>query len=67
MTLSMALLIIGVILGAVILVAALKAALGPDDKQHKSGDGGTGVGVSYSHNSRNDENDSDSSSDGGGD
>ena len=62
----MALLIVGVIFGAVILVAALRAALGPDDKQHKRGDSGTGVGVSYSHNSRNDNDDSDSGGDGGG-
>ena len=62
----MALWIIGAIIGAAIFVVALKAALGPDDKQHKRGDSGTGVGVGYSHNSRNDNDDSGSGGDGGG-
>ncbi len=68
MTLNMALLILGVIFGAVILVAALKAALGPDKKQHGHSDGG-GVAVGYTHNSRRDDDDNDggdSGGDGGG-
>jgi hypothetical protein len=56
------LLIVGVIFGAVILVAALKAAFGPDHKQHGQSDGGSGIGVSYTDYSRNDDSDS-----GGGD
>lgn len=66
MTLNLALWILGLTIGAVILVAALKAALGPEGKQHKNGDGGMGVGVSYQQNSKNDDNDSDSGGDGGG-
>ena len=65
----MALLIIGVIVGAMILVAALKAALGPDKKQHGQSDGG-GVGIGYTHNARRDDDDNDagdSGGDGGGD
>ena len=57
------LLIIGVGLGAVALVAALKAALGPDNKQHGQSDGG-GIGVGYSHHSKSDDADGDG---GGGD
>jgi hypothetical protein len=66
---SAALLIIGIGLGAVILVAALKAALGPDNKQHRKSDGSGGVfiGDGGSRN-KNDDNDldGDSSGDGGG-
>jgi hypothetical protein len=61
------LLIVGVIFGAVILVAALKAALGPDNKQHGQSDGGSGIGVSYNHHSRNNDDSGDSGGDGGGD
>ena len=59
------LLIIGVSLGAVALVAALKAALGPDNKQHGQSDGG-GIGVSYNHHSKNDDSDGDGGDGGGG-
>ena len=62
------LLIIGVGLGAVALVAALKAALGPDYKQHGQSDGGSGgIGVSYNHHSKNDDSDGDGGSNDGGD
>jgi hypothetical protein len=63
------LLIVGVIFGAVILVAALKAALGPENKQHRKSDSGSGVFIGDSSSrSKNDDNDfdGDSGGDGGG-
>jgi hypothetical protein len=66
---STALLIIGIVLGAVILVAALKAALGPDKKQHRKSDRGSGVFIGDgSSRNKNDDNDfgGDSAGDGGG-
>ncbi|MGL4404186.1 MAG: hypothetical protein ACRCT6_00360 [Notoacmeibacter sp.] len=53
------------ILGVAVLIAALKAALGPDDMQHRKSDGGTGVGIGYGHTSKNSD-DNDSDGDGGG-
>jgi hypothetical protein len=61
------LLIVGVVFGAAILVAALKAALGPDNKQHGQSDGGSGIGISYNHHSKHDDDDGDGDSGGDGD
>ena len=64
----MALLIIGVLVGAVILVAALKAALGPDKKQRRGHDAsGASAFDSEGYRSKNfDGSSNDTGGDGGG-
>lgn len=62
-------LIIAMALGAVILVAALKAALGPDNKQHRRSDEATGAayGQNPKHANQDDDDSTDSADSGGGD
>jgi hypothetical protein len=61
-------LIIATALGAVVLVAALKAALGPDDQQHRRSDGATGAayGQNPKHANQDDDDSSDGADSGGG-